>query len=154
MDYPELIAENMIGDKMDSKLPRAFDMIRGYCNPRGITAICPGQLNSDAKRLSRVEKVDFTKKLRGGGYYKACNTLDAKFDLEFFHHIIHHLDGKKYLSFSRGKQRAGGEDTPEKYLHFLYEFAEFGGILPDFGMEEKVLYSLPRIIDPYVEQEF
>ena len=145
-DYLYLIAHNSGGDSLNIQVLKTFEMVRTYCMPKGITFITAHQLSTEAQRLIKTDIVstaNFTRKVNTGGWYQECQALHQKFDLEFVMHIHLHIDGYKYLTFSRGKHR-GGEKTPQCKLHFMYKFQAFGGIVPDVNKESQVLYALPK----------
>ena len=145
-DYLSQIADNTVGDRKDIKIQKTYEMARIFCYPKGITFITGHQLSTAAQELSKDNPSTFVKRVCTGGWYMDCKSLHTKLDLEFVMHIVVHLDGRKYLSFARGKHR-GGENTLLKHLYFLYMFQEFGGIVPDIGKEPMTLYELPKMVD-------
>ncbi len=149
-DYLSQIAHHTFGDRLDSKIQRTSDMTRLFCYPKGITFITAHQLSTAAQEESKKNSVNFTKLVCTGGWYMDCKSLHTKLDLEFVMHIHKHIDGNDYLMFSRGKHR-GGENTPQSHRHFIYQFQDLGGIMPDYGSEPMVLYSLPKVMDTNIE---
>lgn len=145
-DYLSMIADNTIGDRKDSKIQKTYEMVRNFCYPKGITFLTAHQLSTEAQNLARENSGTFTKKVCQGGWYMDCRSLHTKLDLEFVMHIHKHIDGKKYLMFSEGKNRACSH-VPETHRHFVYPFQEFGGIIPDLEKDDLSLPKLPDVVD-------
>ena len=148
-DYLSLIAHNTIGDRMDYKIQKTFEMTRNFCFPKGITFATACQLSTQAQELAREGTATFTRKVNTGGWYMDCRSLHTKLDLEYVIHIHKHVDGDKYLMFGQGKNRSSS-DVPEKHKHFMYKFQPIGGIVPDGDKEDDgstYYHKLPSVID-------
>ena len=153
-DYLHLIAPQTFGERLDTKIQKSFELARNFCHPKGIAFITAHQLSTAADELAKTLKIGFTRTVCSGGWYMDCKSLYTKLDLEIVMYIHKHLDGSKYLMFSRGKHR-GGKYTPESKLHFIYKFEEFGGIAPDVHLaESRALYALPKVIDSSESMEW
>lgn len=152
VDYLALLQESKHTEKLDMSIPNDAQMLRNYCNPKGIAVITGHQLSSDAQNI--LGGLDgstgtFTRKVsERTGCYKQCRSLHQKMDTEIFAHIVNHYDGYSYLSLSRAKHRIIGDTTPESVRHFFKRFDLIGGLNPDYESDELVLYKLPKSIDP------
>lgn len=143
-DYLGLIAPLTFGDRLDTKITRTLEVVRTYCYPKGITFFNAHQLSTQAQHIYRDDKVGFASKVNTGGFYADCQSLHQKLDGEVVINIIKHKDGKSYLDMVRGKHRSG-ENTPEAHKRCLYQFQEFGGVIPDSGLKDASLSALPDI---------
>ncbi len=144
-DYLSQISHNTLGDRIDSRITKTYEMARNFCYPKGITFCTGHQLSTEAATVQRDNTSNFTKKVSTGGWYMDCKSLHTKLDLEYILGIHKHITGEKFLCVSRGKHR-GGESTPDKHCHFFRKFEQFGGIVPDIGMDDKTLYKLPELL--------
>lgn len=145
-DYLPLIAHNTVGDRTDAKIQKTYEMVRNHCNPKGITFITACQLSTEAQNLSREGSSNFVKKVAQGGWYMDCRSLHTKLDIELVLHIHEHIDGSSYLTGHIGKNRSC-HTVKNKYKYFIHKFEDPGGIIPDFGQEERCMHSLPSATD-------
>lgn len=148
VDYLTQIFHNVAGDREDSKIQKLYDMTRNFTYTKAITLLTAHQLSTEAQDYARNNPAQgLARKFSTGGWYMSCKSLHTKLDLEFILHIVEHRDGKKYLSFHRGKHR-NGQHTPDLHKGGYYEFQEFGGIPFDGGPGgvSKVLRKLPSVI--------
>jgi hypothetical protein len=63
------------------------------------------------------------------GYWDGCKSIDQEIDLEFHIHIVI-FDGRKWLTFQRGKHRGVGT-TKEIDKYFVLPIEEVGLIIDD-----------------------
>lgn len=145
-DYLSQIAHNTIGDRMDVKIQKTYEMARNFCYPKGITFLTGHQLSTEAQNILRENTTTFTKKVCIGGYYQDCKSLHTKLDLEYLMNVHDHQDGCRYLFISRGKHR-GGESTTAVAKHFIRKFELFGGIVPDVNTDSRTMRKLPDLLD-------
>lgn len=145
LDYPKLMAENTVGERLQAKILKTVENIRLFCFPRGITVVAAHQISTEAITKKRdIGDIGFTGILKDGGYYEECKGLSQKFDLEVVQHVFDHADGNRYIMFERAKHRAG-EKTPAAHKKAVYAFQRYGGIVPDYDREDLLLRKVPSL---------
>ena len=108
-----------------------FTRIRNFALSKGICAITPHQLSTEAKRMLRtgIPEERFVKELPGKGFYEKTQALDQIVDLEIFQHMFRH-NKKWYLAFQLGRHRLQTVLKNPDDQFCLYEFPE-GMPIPD-----------------------
>lgn len=148
IDYLALIAHNTIGDTLEAKMQRTYEMARNYFYPKGTTCFTGSQLNSEAAALVLDKNPKLVEIFGTGNYYKNCKSLRDKFDIELLTHIYKHpMNCKSYLTMFKGKHR--GNDIlkiPDSYNYWMYEFQEVGGIRYDGNDEPRFLTKIPDLV--------
>ena len=119
------------GNAAGEALRNMYEKMASFGKHHGMVFMTPHQISTDAKMMLREGRTGFVQTLVGGGYYAGSKQLDQVVDLETFQHI-ESLNGKKYLTFQRGKHRKDQiRMTASEYLYFVLEFHPVFGLLPD-----------------------
>jgi hypothetical protein len=135
IDYLELITKkNTQQKRMDENIVYAYEVLRNYAFPRGITQINAHQLSTQAQELAREGTSNLAKKLAPGHYWMNCKSLATKVDGACVMHI-HAIDDQKFLTFAWAKNRTSS-DTSERSKFFAYKFEQYGGITDDVLAEK------------------
>lgn len=136
IDYLNMLSKSGIDTKVaGDDIRLLFRRLRNYTSSRGITAISPHQLSSDALQLTRENVEDFVKTVANRGYYDGCRRLGQEPDLEITAHIVA-FKGQSFLTVQRGKHRNAVTRQDDQY--FILPFSPIGTIPWDIDKEGDV----------------
>ena len=107
-----------------------FRRIKNFCAQRKICFYTPHQHSGEAKMLVRTGLEEtYVQEVANRSYWDGCKSIDQEIDLEFHIHIVK-FDGRKWLTFQRGKHR-GIATTKEIDMYFCIPIEEIGCIIDD-----------------------
>lgn len=137
VDYLSLIPTTGCTDTgaTGTALRDLFRRIKNFCAQRKICFYTPHQHSSEAKNLLRAGLEDtYVQEIANKGFWDGARSIDQEIDLEFHIHIVK-FDGRKWLTFQRGKHRGIG-NTKEIDLYFVLPIEEIGVIIDDVDGED------------------
>lgn len=137
IDYLSLIPTTGCTDTgaTGTALRDLFRRIKNFCAQRKICFYTPHQHSSEAKNLLRAGLEDtYVQEIANKGFWDGARSIDQEIDLEFHIHIVK-FDGRKWLTFQRGKHRGIG-NTKECDMYFVLPIEEIGVIIDDVDGED------------------